>query len=98
MEIFTLTTPLPATSTLRIADLDLNVRGSLIRIVLAEWAAGDWVANGREIIASYSGAQADTMFVQLNKANLSTISLHTRVMEQLRTDGKLVGVVSGAAP
>jgi len=97
-EIVTLTTPLPATATLRIADLDLNVRGSLIRVVLAEWVGGAWVDGGREIIATYSGAPADALMLALNKANLSTQSLHTRVIAQLIADGKLAGAGSGAAP
>jgi len=97
-EIVTLTTPLPATSTLRIAVLELNVRGSFIRIALAEWAAGAWVPDGREIVATYQGAQADGLMLALNKANLTTQSLHTRVIAQLIADGKLVGTASGTAP
>ena len=97
-EIVTLTTPLPATSTLRIADVDLNVRGSLIRVVYAEWAAGDWVPNGRELVISWSGAQADALMTQLNKANLSTQSLATRINAQAITDGKFVATASGTAP
>jgi len=97
-EIVTLTTPLPATATLRIADLDLHVRGSIIRIVLAEWANGAWVPNGRTIEAQYVGSAADALMLALNKANLTTQSLHTRVIAQLIADGKLVGVVSGSVP
>lgn len=97
-EIITLTTPLPATSTLRIADFDLNVRGSLIRVVFAEWAAGDWVAGGREIIATWSGPTADALMVALNKANLTTQSLSQRVFAQAIADGKLAGTQSGTVP
>lgn len=94
-EMLTLAVPLPATSTLRIADVDLNVRGSLIRIVFAEWAGGAWVENGREIIATWSGAPAESLILALNVANLSVKSLHRRVMEQAITDGKLAGAISG---
>jgi hypothetical protein len=97
-EIITLTTPLPATATLRIAACDLNVRGSMIRVVFAEWAAGAWVVNGREIIAVWSGAPADTLMLQLNKANLTTQSLAQRIFAQAITDGKLVGTQSGTVP
>ena len=97
-EIVTLTTPIPATATLRIADFDLNVRGSLIRVVFAEWAAGDWVPNGREIIATWNGPTADALMLSLNKANLSTQSLSQRVFAQAIADGKLAGTQSGTVP
>jgi len=97
-EILTLTTPIPATSTLRIADFDLNVRGSLIRVVFAEWAAGDWVPNGREVIATWNGPTADALMLALNKANLSTQSLSQRVFAQAIADGKLAGTQSGTVP
>lgn len=95
-EIVTLTTPLPAAAVLRIADVDFNIRGAMIRIVLAEWANGVFVPNGREVVREYSGAQATAMMTALNKANLTTISLNTRIMTQLITDG-LQGTVSGGA-
>ncbi len=97
-EIITLTTPVPATSTLRIAVVDLNVRESLIRVVLADWVNSAWVVNGREIICSYSGASADALMIALNKANLTVQSLHQRVIAQLIADGKLPGVASGSVP
>lgn len=97
-EILTLSTPLPATSTLRIADCDLNVRGSLIRVVFAEWAAGAWVAGGREIIAAWTGPQADSLMIALNKANLSTQSLAQRIFAQAIAEGKLAGTQSGTVP
>lgn len=98
-EIVTLTTPLPPTSTLRIADCDLNVRGSMIRVVFAEWAGGAWVPNGREIIATWTGAPADSLMLALNKANLTTTSLAQRIFTQATTDGKLPpGTQSGTVP
>jgi len=46
---------------------------------------------------NYFGAQATTLMTQLNKANLSTQSLHSRILSQLVTDGKLpAGTVTGA--
>jgi hypothetical protein len=97
-EIITLTTPLPETSTLRIADFDLNVRGSMIRVVFAEYAASVWVPNGREIIVSWNGPTADALMLALNKANLTTQSLAQRVFAQAITDGKLIGTQSGTVP
>jgi hypothetical protein len=97
-EIITLTKAIPATSTLRIADLDLNVRGSMIRVVIADWDGTGWVVNGREIVVYYNGATADALMLALNKANLTTLSLHQRVIAQLITDGKLAGVASGTVP
>lgn len=97
-EILTLTTPIPATTTLRIASVQLNVRQSLIRVVFAEWVAGAWVPNGRDLIAEWTGAPADALLLALNKANLSTISLHQRIITQAIADGKLAGTPSGTVP
>lgn len=97
-EILTLTTPIPATSTLRIADFDLNVRGSLIRVVFAEWTAGAFVEGGREIVAVWNGPTADALMLALNKANLTTQSLNQRIFAQAIADGKLAGTQSGTVP
>lgn len=45
---------------------------------------------------SYHGNIAVTMIKQLNTANLSTKSLHKRVLERLSTDGIISGIVNGA--
>lgn len=97
-EIVTLTTAIPVTSTLRVAVLYLNVRGSMIRVVLADWNGSGWMVNGREIVCDYTGPAADALMLALNKANLTIQSLHQRVIAQLITDGKLAGVVSGTVP
>lgn len=45
----------------------------------------------------YKGATATSMMIALNKANLSSNSLHKRVLNQLVTDGKLpAGTVNGS--
>ena len=44
----------------------------------------------------YNGATATSLMAALNKANLSTKSLHKRVLEYLVTDGKLAGTITGA--
>jgi hypothetical protein len=44
----------------------------------------------------YEGETALTMMRQLNKANLSTLSLHRRILERLAADGKLPsGTITG---
>ena len=97
-EICTLSTPLPATSTLRISALDLHVKESMIRIVLEEYASGDWVLNGRSLSVTYSGPTADAFMISLNKANITTQSLHLRVISKLIDDGKIAGTLSGTVP
>jgi len=97
-EIVTLTTSLPASSTLRVASLYINVRGSMLQVVLADWNGIGWTVNGREIICNYNGAVADSLMLALNKANLTIQSLHQRVIAQLITDGKIIGVASGTVP
>ena len=44
----------------------------------------------------YFGADATQMIKTLNTANLSTKSMHKRILEKLSNDGKLVGTVTGA--
>ncbi len=52
--------------------------------------------TGIESTFQYDGATATSLMVALNKANLSTSSLHKRVLQQLVADGKLtVGTVTG---
>jgi hypothetical protein len=43
----------------------------------------------------YEGDEAKQLMTALNKANLSTKSLHRRVIERLIADGKLVGTPTG---
>lgn len=43
----------------------------------------------------YIGPEAVTMIKTLNTANLTTKSLHKRVLEKLSNDGKLPGTVTG---
>jgi hypothetical protein len=72
-----------------IARLDLNWEQQHIGIHLADPVTGIRRSFG------YEGETAQTMMTQLNKANLSTNSLHKRVIEQLINDGKLSGSVAG---
>jgi hypothetical protein len=97
-EIVTLTTPIPATAAVRVASLTLDVRQSTIRVIFAEWAAGAFVPDGRQIVAEWTGAPALTLMTALNKANLTTQSLHQRIFAQAIADGKLAGTQSGTVP
>ena len=51
--------------------------------------------NGEYTSVGYEGAAATTLMVTLNKADLSTKSLHRRIMEKVVADGKLSGTISG---
>ena len=43
----------------------------------------------------YEGSEATTLMTILNTANLSTTSLHKRVLNKLIADGKIAGTVTG---
>lgn len=54
-------------------------------------------SDGTFVVIGWEGAAATTLMIALNKANLSTISLQKRVLQQAVTDAKLpAGTVSGA--
>lgn len=92
-EKIVLTNPPPSVSEYRIAELLLN------------WGVGEScvlsirlipnVAGHQDIQHAYRGAAACTMLRQLNKADLSTISLHRRIMNQLIADKVFVGLATG---
>jgi hypothetical protein len=77
-------------SELRLARVDLNWEASSIVLELA-----DPVSGVRQSFV-YDGQEAMTIMQALNKANLSTKSLHRRIMEKLLADGHLEGTISGA--
>lgn len=53
--------------------------------------------GSRMIQAAYTGPEAVSLMTTLNKINLSTQSLHQRVMNKLLADGKIpAGTASGA--
>lgn len=100
-EQVTLTTPIdPAKTVFRIALLAFDWMNQTITIHLREFnpAAVDPVPKfgERVIVVMYSGAIAVTLMNQLNTINLSTQSLHQRVMARLIADGKIpAGTASG---
>lgn len=44
---------------------------------------------------TYAGVTAETLMIQLNKLDLSAISLHKRILNRLIADGVIGGTVSG---
>lgn len=100
-EIVTLNAPVlsdPGATTFRIALIVLDWQGAALKIHLREWANGAFVPGGKLIPIGYEGPTATSLMVALNKANLTTQSLHQRVMARLLADGKLpAGTASGSA-
>ena len=82
----------------RIALLAFDWERALIKIHLKQWSAGAFVAGGKHLAVSYDGATATTLMNQLNTVNLSTQSLHQRVMARLLTDGKIPAGTSSGTP
>lgn len=75
-----------------------------VTFLLFDWAVGEIQVrlegeNDERLITGYGGPQATQperdqaikMMRTLNTANLSTKSLHKRVLEQLKADGKIPG-------
>ena len=87
-----LTTPVPAATEYQIVGITLR------------WAANDRCSisvtlnpnAGESISHSYSGAPACVMLRALNKADLSTVSLQRRILNQLITDKVIAGTVEGS--
>jgi len=79
----------PSVTDYRVSRLLLDWDGARIAVGLKG-------PNGELRTEGYTGAAATNLMVTLNKANLSTTSLHKRVLNQLVADGKLpAGTVSG---
>jgi hypothetical protein len=92
MESHVQTTPTthPQTSSWRVDALVLHWADQYLRIIVRS-------DDGRVIDHAYSGAQATTLMIALNKANLTTNSLHKRALNQLVADGILpAGAIAGA--
>lgn len=80
----------PDISSYRVSQLNLDWDAPQITIVLL-------ASSGERRSFVYTDDAALTLMRQLNKANLSTVSLHKRILEKLVTDGLLAGLVTGAA-
>ena len=90
VESLDLTTPetKPSVTSCEVARLVFDWRAARIEITLK------CQTDDKQFV--YDGTTATDMMKALNKANLSTNSLHKRVMNQLVTDGKLAGSVVGS--
>jgi hypothetical protein len=51
--------------------------------------------HGAPLMHQYVGNEATTLIKTLNTANLTTKSMHKRILEKLANDGVLPGTVSG---
>jgi hypothetical protein len=89
-ETLLLTTPGALVTGYSLASLLLDFRNKHLGLTLV-----DQTGHARQV--SYEGPDALTLMKALNKANLSTQSLHRRILERLALDGLLPpGTVSGA--
>lgn len=77
-----------STSTVRVEKLVLDWKDKNITIYVG--------FNGVRREFNYSGDTAVTLMTALNKANLSSNSLHKRILNQLINDGFLAGTISGS--
>lgn len=71
-----------------------------IDTLLLAWRAQrihiDVISNvGTKRSKEYTGIDATNKMVALNKANLTTKSLHKRIMEFLQADGVISGTITG---
>lgn len=79
----------PTNTRYRVAVLNLDWAGAQIYVGLVG-------LNGEAKSHTYTGATATTLMNQLNTLNMSTTSLHKRILQRLATDGVLSGTVSGS--
>lgn len=88
MESLTLATP-QSVANYQVVAITFNWSDAYIKVLVND-------GFGKILNLSYQNAAATTLMVALNKANLSTLSLHKRILNQLVTDGKLpAGTVTG---
>jgi len=89
-EKLNLTTPktYPTTSDWRVDCLTLDWGNGIITIRLKG-------TNGEVLTHIYDGSVAPALMIALNKANLTTNSLHKRILDRLVADGVLAGTVTG---
>ncbi len=93
-EALTLTTPItrsvPDTTTYRVRRIVFGFDENFLHISLRD-------NNAVETHYRYDGPDAVALMRALNKTNLSTKSLHRRILERLRADGRIdAGPVTGS--
>ena len=94
MEQLDLTTPLPPAGTTvlnyRIIELVMNWPNAHVAVTLSDQVGGT-------ITCTYDGAEAASLMLTLNRANLTNNSLHKRAINKLVSDGKLpAGTITGS--
>ena len=91
METLTLTAAIvpPSITSYRVSLLQLDWDGAAITIRLRG-------PNNEQREHIYSGSTATTLMNQLNTLNMSTTSLHKRLLQRLVSDGVLAGTVTGS--
>lgn len=91
MELITLTTPVttPSITTWRVSSLLLDWDAAVIAITLRG-------SGGERLSHTYTGANATAQMTALNKVNLTSNSLHKRIIQRLIDDGMLSGTISGS--
>jgi hypothetical protein len=103
-ESLALTTPIGGTTaiaTLRPSLVILDPLAGRVTVQVREWTGSAYVQDGRFREFTWDGASTPTgqsLIVSLNKANLSTISLEKRIMQQIVASfPAFTGTISGAA-
>lgn len=100
-ESVTLTTPIAgqaAIPVLRPSFIGLDAAGRRVTIQLRPWDGTQFIIENRFLEFTYNDGTTPTgmsLITTLNKANLSTISLEKRTMNQLISSGYISGTVSG---
>lgn len=88
-EVVTLAAPLNPATTFRVSRLLLDWDAAHIQIVLTD-------QHERQHPFRYDGETATAKMVALNKANLTTKSLHRRAIEMIQDDHpELAGTITG---
>jgi hypothetical protein len=86
----------PPLTVFRIAVLMFDWANAHITVQLRDWSGTTF--GDRLVVAHYTGPEATTLMQQLNIANLTTQSLHQRVMARLLADGKIPSGTTSGTP
>jgi len=98
-EKIVLETPINArlgASSFRIAEFVINVRDRSMRIRAEEWEGGGFKEGGTAVVWNEHDDDTWTAIKALNKIDLSSKSLQTRLLERLQQKGAFdAGTISG---
>ena len=84
----------PPQTVFRVAVIAFDWFNSRIDVQLRAWDGTAFVGD-RIVRSEYTGTVAMGLMVALNKANLTTQSLHQRILARLLADGKIAGGTGG---